>query len=77
MTTKQQQFERLIGSLKMIILSDRFLTEHQKITLTEAAEKINTRVQDGNTKGTEMGLCMIRNTMHQWRKEFAYAVEAA
>ena len=71
--SKINQFAKLIKSLQSVINSDPYLNGTQKAMLSQYVDAVNGRVQAGKVKGIEMSLCMIRNSMLEWRKEALFA----
>jgi hypothetical protein len=69
MNKKLLQFAKLIASLQTVINSDPYLNAVQKGLLSEYVSAVNANIQAGITKGTEMKLCMIRNSILEWRRE--------
>ena len=67
--SKEEQFGKLIKSLLATIESDPFLNPEDKTTAQVFVMRIGADVAAGVTAGIEMRLCMVRNSVREWRKE--------
>jgi hypothetical protein len=73
MNTKLAQFEKLIKNLLANIESDPFLNPADKTVAQKFVMQIGADVKAGQTQGIEMRLCMVRNSIREWRKEALFA----
>jgi len=65
--TKQEKFELLTNKLTDLIRNELFLSDNQKLELTDELFCINKRVQAGITRGIELRLHAVYNTLREYR----------
>jgi hypothetical protein len=64
---KQEKFELLTNKLTNLIRNELFLTDDQKLELTDELFCINKRVQAGMMRGIEIRLHAIYNSLRAHR----------
>jgi hypothetical protein len=65
--SKIRQFGKLTKSLLATIENDPYLNPADKTTAQKSLMQISADVAAGQTRGIEMRLCMVRNSIREWR----------